>query len=307
MAALRWPWVRRQTPLPPRYASTLSSFGESTYAELAWQRSRAATRRWAYAGAVVGAILGLLAFAPASWLAAGASSASGGRLVLAEARGTVWNGSAIAVLTGGEGSRDAASLPGRFEWKVGWRGAGPELRIAHPCCLSTPLTLALKPGFGRLQVSVTRPAGLPAGAPLARWPAEWLAGLGTPWNTMQLGGDLRVSTPGLLTLEWVQGRWIVAGRVEIELLDVSSRLSTIEPLGSYRLTIAGDPANPGTSTLTLATLNGALLLSGRGSLGSAGLRFRGEASAAPADEAALNNLLNIIGRRSGARSIIAIG
>ena len=123
---------------------------------------------------------------------------------------------------------------------------------------------------------------------------------------MQLGGDLRVSTPGL-TLEWVQGRWIVAGRVEIELLDVSSRLSTIEPLGSYRLTIAGDPANPGTSTLTLATLNGALLLSGRGSLGSAGLRFRGEASAAPADEAALNNLLNIIGRRSGVRSIIAIG
>ena len=37
------------------------------------------------------------------------------------------------------------------------------------------------------------------------------------------------------------------------------------------------------------------------------LRFRGEASAAPEREAALVNLLNIIGRRSGARSLIAIG
>lgn len=123
---------------------------------------------------------------------------------------------------------------------------------------------------------------------------------------MQLGGELRVSTPGL-GLEWVQGRWIVTGRAELELVDVTSRVSTVEPLGSYRFTVAGDPANPGTSTLALTTLNGALLLSGSGSLGSAGLRFRGEASAAPADEAALNNLLNIIGRRSGARSIISIG
>ena len=37
------------------------------------------------------------------------------------------------------------------------------------------------------------------------------------------------------------------------------------------------------------------------------LRFTGEASAAPEREAALSNLLNIIGRRNGARSIITIG
>ena len=37
------------------------------------------------------------------------------------------------------------------------------------------------------------------------------------------------------------------------------------------------------------------------------LRFEGVASAAPEREAALANLLNIIGRRSGARSIITIG
>jgi general secretion pathway protein N len=36
-------------------------------------------------------------------------------------------------------------------------------------------------------------------------------------------------------------------------------------------------------------------------------RFSGQASAAAGAEAALNNLLNIIGRRQGARSVISIG
>jgi general secretion pathway protein N len=37
------------------------------------------------------------------------------------------------------------------------------------------------------------------------------------------------------------------------------------------------------------------------------VKFRGEARSATVDEAALSNLLNIIGRRDGARSIISIG
>ena len=35
--------------------------------------------------------------------------------------------------------------------------------------------------------------------------------------------------------------------------------------------------------------------------------FTGEATAAPGREAALANLLNIIGRRNGARSVITVG
>ncbi|MCB2019523.1 MAG: type II secretion system protein N, partial [Burkholderiaceae bacterium] len=53
--------------------------------------------------------------------------------------------------------------------------------------------------------------------------------------------------------------------------------------------------------------DGALQLSGDGSWGPGGVRFRGEARAAPSDETALANLLNIIGRRDGARSVISIG
>lgn len=306
MASMRWPWRRSEVPMAGRFGPTVTGFGESTFAELAWQRSRSATRRWSIAGAVIGAVAGLAAFAPASWLDAAVSSASHGRLLLAEARGTVWNGSAVAVVTGGADSRDAASLPGRLSWSIGWQGFGPLLRLNQPCCLTAPVAIAVRPGLGRTSVAVLPPAGMPQGATIARWPAAWLSGLGTPWNTMQLAGDLRLSTPGL-TLEWVQGRWIVSGRAEIDLVDVSSRLSTLQPLGTYRMTIAGDPASPGTSTLTLTTQGGALLLTGNGSLGAAGMRFRGEASASAENEAALSNLLNIIGRRSGARSIISIG
>ena len=74
-------------------------------------------------------------------------------------------------------------------------------------------------------------------------------------------------------------------------------------MGSYRLTLNGGSS----STLQLDTLEGALLLTGSGQWVGSRLRFSGTASAAPDREAALANLLNIIGRRSGARSIITIG
>ena len=57
----------------------------------------------------------------------------------------------------------------------------------------------------------------------------------------------------------------------------------------------------------LATIEGRLQLQGSGRWVGSRLRFEGEASAAPEHEAALSNLLNIIGRRSGARSIITVG
>ena len=46
-----------------------TGWGESTYAELAWDKSRGAARRWGIAGAALGLAIGLVAFAPAAWLA----------------------------------------------------------------------------------------------------------------------------------------------------------------------------------------------------------------------------------------------
>ncbi len=283
----------------PTVAAT--GWGDSTYAEMSWDKSRSAATRWALAGIVVGALVALIVFAPAAWLASAVASATNERVLLADARGTVWSGSAVAVLTGGPGSRDASSLPGRIEWTLGLQGLGLALNARHACCLNGTVALQVRPGFGTLGVTLVPPPGW-----VGQWPSAFLGGLGTPWNTLQLGGVVRLVSPAL-KLESAQGRWVVEGRADMELVSVSSRLTTLETLGSYKLTLTGDAATPGTSQLSLSTQDGALKLSGNGTWGPGGVRFRGEASAAPTDEAALSNLLNIIGRRDGAKSVITIG
>ena len=284
----------------PTVAAT--GWGESTLAEISWDKSRGAGLRWAVAGTLLGLVCALVLFAPAAWLGNAVASATQQRVLLSDARGTVWTGSAALVLTGGEGSRDAAALPGRLLWTLRPKGLGLELRLEHACCLNGPVAIKIEPGLGRTRYTLA-PA---SDGWIGQWPTALFSGLGTPWNTMQLGGTMRLTSPGL-RIESVQGRLIVDGRAEIEMVDVSSRLSTLESLGSYRLGLSGDAANPGISALTLATRDGALLLSGNGTWGPAGLRFRGEARAAAGQEAALSNLLNIIGRRDGARSVISIG
>jgi general secretion pathway protein N len=74
-------------------------------------------------------------------------------------------------------------------------------------------------------------------------------------------------------------------------------------MGSYRITVDGGP----TPTLLLTTRDGGLQLNGSGRWNGRAMRFDGEASAAPGREDALSNLLNIIGRRQGARSLITLG
>jgi len=283
----------------PTVAAT--GWGESTLAELSWDKSRGAGLRWAVAGALLGLLAALVLFAPAAWLCDSVAAATRQRLLLSDARGTIWTGSAVAVLGGGEGSRGATALPGRLSWRLRPKGLGLELQLEQACCLNGTVALRVQPGLGRTVYTLVPPPGW-----VGQWPNAFLGGLGTPWNTMQLGGSLRLVSSGL-KIESVQGRWVVDGQAQLEMIDVSSRLSTLESLGSYRLGLTGDAANPGISRLSLTTLDGALQLSGTGTWGPAGVRFRGEARAAADEEAALSNLLNIIGRRDGARSVISIG
>jgi general secretion pathway protein N len=296
--------IRRRKPGRRLWANTVAAtgWGESTYAEQAWDKSRGAATRWAVGGVVVGVLVGIVGFAPASWLASYVASSTGERLLLADARGTVWSGSAVPVLTGGPGSRDASALPGRLEWEIGLKGLGFEVRTRQACCLNGIVALQLRPGLGRTAITLKPPAG----GWVAQWPSAWLGGLGTPFNTLQLGGAVRLASPGV-TLESVQGRWRMEGQANVELVAASSRLSTLDTLGSYRITLSGDAANAGAPQLNLTTLEGALQLSGNGNFSPSGVRFRGEARANSGDEAALSNLLNIIGRRDGARSVISIG
>ena len=286
------------------WAPTVASTGwsESTLAEQAWVEARGAASRWAIAGVIVGALVGLFAFAPAAWLAQAVASATDGRLILADARGTIWSGSAVPVLAGGPDSRAASFLPGRLEWKLSPRWYGIKLAARQDCCINGTLLAEIRPGLGRMRVTLLAP---PQGG-IGQWPSAWLGGLGTPWNTLQLGGTFRLLSPGA-TIESAEGRWHLEGQVDLDLESVSSRLTTLDTLGSYKVSLTGGSGANTATLLSLTTQDGPLQLTGNGTWGPGGVKFRGEARATAADEAVLSNLLNIIGRRDGARSIISIG
>ena len=301
---MRRPFKGRFSRTKGRWSNSVAAtgWGESTFAEQAWDKSRGAATRWAIGGALLGGIVALIAFAPAAWLASRVADATDQRLLLADARGTIWSGSAVPVLTGGPDSRDAAALPGRIEWTLAWKGLWFDLQARHACCLNGAVTLQLRPGLGRMSVTIPPPAD----GWIAQWPSAWLGGLGTPFNTLELGGALRLGSPGLM-VETFDGRWRMTGRADLDVMGASSRLSTLDFLGNYRLSISGDAGGSAPPQLSLSTMDGPLQLRGSGEWGAGGVRFRGEASAAPLNETALSNLLNIIGRRDGARSVISIG
>lgn len=255
--------------------------------------------RTATLAALFGLLLALVVFPPARWLGMALESASGGRVLLVNPRGTLWTGEADLLLTGGPGSRDQAALPQGVRWKLlpTW-SQGPALRLVlqAPCCAPQGLSSLLRPVAGGVEWTLA--------SGQSRWPTAVLAGLGTPWNTLQLDGELHLDSPGL-QIRSVQGRTQLDGSLQVDALGVSSRLSTLEPLGSYRLTLAAPQgADP---LLTLSTLGGPLNLRGEGLWVGGRLRFQGEAQASEDHEAALSNLLNIVGKRSGRRSLIVLG
>jgi general secretion pathway protein N len=268
--------------------------------------------RWAIAGVTLGAALAVVVFAPAAWLASAVSDATSQRVRLADARGTVWQGSAVMMLTGGLDSRDASALPDRLHWTLGLDGAALGLRARQACCINGELFLRVVPGWSSMKLELpARPAtaGQTAAA-IGQWPASWLVGLGTPWNTLQPAGVLQLSSNGLVA-EQVQGRWRFSGQAVLALDGMSSRISTLATLGSYTLSLNANADSGDAARLQLATTRGALQLTGDGQILQVGsstkLRFNGQASAAPGSETALGGLLNVIGRRQGALSVFSIG
>lgn len=255
----------------------------------------------AWLGGLLGLLLALLVFAPASWLAGAVATATQDRVRLVNASGTVWSGRADLLLTGGQGSRDQAALPQGLRWQLapGLEGARPALSLSltAPCCTPEPLRLSWLPGWdgGQLRLAATQ----------SQWPAELLSGLGTPWNTLRLEGQLQLQTPGLQA-QWLSGGLALQGDLTLDAIDLASRLSTLRPLGSYRMNFQGG-TDSRQAMLTLQTLRGELQLQGSGQWLGGRLRFQGEAQAAPGREAVLSNLMNIMGRRQGPRSVFKIG
>jgi general secretion pathway protein N len=264
-------------------------------------KSDKAPKRLAWAGGLLGLLIATILFAPASWLAKAIAWGSHGQVQLVNTRGTVWHGQADLMLTGGEGSRTESALPRGLKWRLRptWSNRQPGLALAleTPCCATQPMHITLLPGLKTTAVRVA--------AFSSQWPAVLLTGLGTPWNTLRPEGQLALQSEGL-NVSWFEGRLRLQGSLQVDALDMTSRLSTLRPLGSYRVTLDATPEG-NSALLRVTTLNGGLQLQGNGRWVGARLRFQGFAQAAPGRETALENLLNIIGRRDGPRSILAVG
>lgn len=258
-------------------------------------------RRMAWLGAGAGLLTALTLFAPARWLTDAVTRATAGQVQLVNARGTVWQGRADLLFTGGDGSRTQTALPQGVAWRLRpTLAAGmPALAVAlsAPCCTSIPLNATVVPRWGGVQMELA--------AFTSRWPAELLSGLGTPWNTLRMEGQLALQSDGL-SLRVDRGRANLQGVLMLDALNIGSRLSTLRPLGSYRLELRA-ASDGNTATLNLSTLRGDLLLQGSGQWVGGRLRFRGEAEAAAGREVALTNLLNIMGKRQGPRSVFTVG
>ncbi len=253
-------------------------------------------RPWVAAavGLAAGCMISLVALLPARLAVEPVRSVTQGRVNLQEVNGTIWRGSAVVVLRGGSDSADSARLPGRVDWvvRLGLTGAGVALNA--DCCTREPWAIRVSPSWGGVDVGMRIPA--------STIPAQLLAGLGTPWNTLGLQAQLDLRSESL-SLGVRQGRLAMTGAAQLDVVHAHSRLSTLKPVGSYRLVLSGGDV----PSVKLSTLEGALQLSGDGQWIGQRLRFSGVASAQPEQEAVLQNLLNIIGRRQGARSLISIG
>ena len=248
---------------------------------------------WLLAG-IISIALSALVFLPASWMAAIVESQSAGRVTLGDAQGTMWDGSAFIGGASGNNAPVTPLLPGRFEWKLSpmLLLGSVEMELKNPEAISQTVTLT--GNWRQWQVS-------PAAITL---PAERLAALGAPLNTILPSGQMQLSwTPLQLMLH--EGIMEVNGTMNLEMSGISSRMSPIKPLGDYNLALDWQGQK---ATARLSTRQGPMLLNGSGVFNNGRLQFSGTAEAEAGQEERLDNFLNLLGqhRRVNDRDVIAL-
>ncbi len=252
---------------------------------------------YAAMGATLALVLMLLTQWPATWVASGVRQLSGGRVLLVDSQGSLWQGSAHIALSTGESTASATAWTPRLHWQIAATALNT-LEIRWRTSEST----GTSSWVWRLQ---WQPGGLVLTMSDMDWrlPTAWLSGWGAPWNTIQPEGELRLQTR---QWRWQQNghQWRNDGQLSLHLLGLSTRLSSLRPLGDYKLQWMGGDA----PKITLETLQGPLQMSGQGQWLERGVVFEGEAWAEhPSDEIALTNLLSVLGNRKGTRAILKMG
>jgi general secretion pathway protein N len=244
--------------------------------------------------ALASIILSILFFLPASWLGVLLEKQTNGRLSLGDAQGSFWRGSAFIGVAADSKSPIHPLFPGRFSWKISpiLMLGQIEMELSNNLVLSSPITIS--GNFAQWQLS---PSSL-------LLPPERLESLGAPLNTIRPTGQL--------SLRWDridftrrEGGVHLEGKMQLDMNDMASGLSSIKPLGSYQLFF--DWHNQ-TATMLLSTVRGPMMLEGTGALQQGQLQFSGKAFADTGQEEKLANLLNLLGRRrnDGGKQVVAL-
>jgi general secretion pathway protein N len=248
---------------------------------------------WSLAG-IVSIAFTILMFFPASRMMLILEKQTAGRFTLGDAHGTLWSGSAFI---GGAPSGSNPVTPlllGRFSWRLSPMIllGSVDAELKNDEALSQPISVT--GNWHQWQVS-------PAAILL---PADRLATLGAPLNTVQPSGQMRLSWQPL-QLTQQNEKIEMDGAMHLEMNDIASRLSPVKPLGSYDLALDWHGAQ---ATMKLKTVKGPMLLSGSGVLNNGQLQFSGTAQAETGQEQRLANFLNLLGqrRKEGDKNVIAL-
>lgn len=215
-------------------------------------------------------IAGLLAFAPASLVGYALEHATHGRLALAETQGGLWQGSGIAVLKSGP----RYQVLGRYRWTLQpWRAA---LQVQNGD--AAPMHVRFAPFGGHLDIDglhLTLPASILEIAAPQLGPYQLQGMFDARADHVALGAN---GMDGMVTVDWA---------------DAASGLSSIRPLGAYRIVLQGSGQ---AVDAQLSTLSGKLVLNAKGRYDAAnGLQLGGTAQAAPEAAAELSEMLHHIG------------
>ena len=222
----------------------------------------------------------LIANAPASLLSVALTQVSNGQATFADAQGTLWQGEAIPLIQ----MKQAAPIAlHRLHWRITPQSLfSGKLRAAlHWDNAAAPIQASLT--LQQLELQQFS----------ATLPAELLGGVAPLLRPAQLRGILQIHSEQLIL-----NAHHINGNAVADWIDASSSFSTLAPLGTYRITLAGmgDRLNA-----SLSTTSGALMLNGQGGWSATqGLNFQGTASAAADKTDELTELLNHLGPETAA-------
>ena len=218
--------------------------------------------------------------APASLLARMVEAGSNGHFVLANAGGTVWHGSATPAIRQRTGNLVVLE---KLHWDVAWLPLFTGKIITQLRWENVEQALPMVATISLSQIEL-RNAILPLQAAI-------LGELTPMLQPVQLSGKMQIKSD-LFTF----AKSGINGNAIADWTNAGSVLSSVNPLGSSRINLAGAGER---LDVTLNTTSGVLLLEGKGSFTrNQGLKFQATARAAAESKGSLDELLNNFGPES---------